>query len=916
MPDELPSWWARLKGTEGTKFPIPYGIAAILSPLVLALAVPGQLSFAATLFYGLMPVILATALHEFIHYLVARVTKGVYKSRFSMEGPTPVVAAYFAQGTPNATWKALGISSMPLLFNIAGFLISWAMIPFAQSVNPVFGFSTAMFAAGNAFILALSLIGDIPTTFRLLFSESYRRDFQSKVDKGELMAPEDMSIDAEDFARRLEYEETETIDISQEDAVIMPQIVSAVKEGRMLILDLSHMPQEVSVENYKELASKFLHIAIEINDNFPEGDNSWIGQITELLKNAFCHGNNLNYKLPVLLRVTLTGEEDIGKIEVYDTAMPGRASRKAGSTAKKARIMGDKIGAKTALGLTGREFAYDRKSISDREGRIIATLAQVEEIIPTPAPAAPEVPAAPAEPIAGNKVRVNGEDYYLQVIRDRSEMIGEIQKWIKSSHGSTIRDAVWGKTFEGRGALAIKLVAEDGAKAGETIGLACLRIEDRFMLHEKEGPRPVYIMETIEIAQDDQGRKLGTVLAVKAMEEFLNSQAVEEGLIDHMVVQVSDVDPETADTKPDKLKENEETLLNFYKKLHFKRVAYGSYKYWVGISKENIKQNLPKLYQAEYATEPVDAPVYAEQPELPLGVAPAAPETISAEPEALPEGVKAAIDIEETGRVLITPENKEAIIPAKLARMKEASSESAVTALRESMKELGGKQGSIINIEVDEALSGMKDDLALLAPLRNGMSAMRRSADEYVRSYDLGVRIVNIYVGSPKAREKLADKIHTQMAEKGITDDKEIRERVVTFTFAEKDSPEARAIENVSFTTYLRPMVETGKDKGLATLTPVDKCLTAGIRVLDVFERMRLGQEQKYINQYTEKALQSIVEISGSVDPKELEKLIKEAKRQGGLKHLSGLIFVKIRPVNWQDIVTLHEAMSEVLQAL
>ena len=280
-------------------------------------------------------------------------------------------------------------------------------------------------------------------------------------------------------------------------------------------------------------------------------------------------------------------------------------------------------------------------------------------------------------------------------------------------------------------------------------------------------------------------------------------------------------------------------------------------------------------------------------------------------------GVEARVHINEaTGVVTIVPDSTELIIPDEFNAMKSADRERVQTTLRESMKKLGDQQGSIINIEVDEDLSGM-DDMALFTPLRNGMNGVKKLASENIRSYDLGVSIVNVYVGSKKGRQDLAEKIIEQMKDKGIQDANEMKKRVVTFTFAEKESPEAQAIEEVSFTSYLQPMVKTEKGK-LATLTPVDRCFTAGIRVLNAFEHIRLGHEQGVIDNAVEKAIRSIIEIGGAVSEKDqakIEQLIERASTEGLIK-LSGFIFVQIRPVDWNEITNYHEAMSEVLQAL
>ena len=347
-----------------TAFPV---ISAVISASTYSL---GNLDagFSALTVAILATLVITIVVHEFMHIVTARRQGADVTWGFSRGMPAPIIG--FEPGTENLRTKTLKTLLAPypvhIVLGIAGFASLVLLNPASAGVGLFLTiFSWVNIIAGASFGLPFDTDGI--NIVKILFSKS----FQEKMEQ-------ENRVNAKEFAAKLGYNETETIDMSMPEDELKKQVVAAVREKKALILDLSRMPREINEENYKEMARKFLTVALSISSAFSHEDINWITQIVEPLKNAFCHGNKFNYDLPIIMQVDLDDKGVLRKIEVSDIAAPGRASRNVIRAARRARIMGLGLGAIMTLGIGGQKFSYDMQHRINQNGNVVGTSVYVE----------------------------------------------------------------------------------------------------------------------------------------------------------------------------------------------------------------------------------------------------------------------------------------------------------------------------------------------------------------------------------------------------------------------------------------------------------------------------------------------------------------------------------------------------------
>jgi len=139
--------------------------------------------------------------------------------------------------------------------------------------------------------------------------------------------------------------------------VIVGRIVSELKEGRPVVLDLRNMPQaepgdkKPKIHGFAVFKWMVDKLAQAMNAKFRKGYeyNDISYSVTEVIKNAFVHGNKLNPELPIVIRAELDDEDgQMVLFEVYDTNQQGKLSKEDLKQAGKlgARITGWRRGIK------------------------------------------------------------------------------------------------------------------------------------------------------------------------------------------------------------------------------------------------------------------------------------------------------------------------------------------------------------------------------------------------------------------------------------------------------------------------------------------------------------------------------------------------------------------------------------------
>jgi len=210
-------------------------------------------------------------------------------------------------------------------------------------------------------------------------------------------------------------------------------------------------------------------------------------------------------------------------------------------------------------------------------------------------------------------------------------------------------------------------------------------------------------------------------------------------------------------------------------------------------------------------------------------------------------------------------------------------------------------------VAISPEMSGIWDEQ--YTKYNNRIVKVRKLTEGLVRTFNLGDISVNFYLDTKEGREKLARKIDKKTGE--WTDKVDKRRRVVTFSLT-KD----QEIENRSCTFYLEGSID--KEKGIATPVPIAACGAAGISVLNLFDLTLKGAPEEKIDSARRNAARGIIAISGTLDNELIEELVKkiEETENKDLLNLSGKLFIKLRPVNIQEILLYHERELEVLRAL
>ncbi|MDD5633708.1 MAG: lysostaphin resistance A-like protein [Candidatus Omnitrophica bacterium] len=215
-----------------------------------------------------------------------------------------------------------------------------------------------------------------------------------------------------------------------------------------------------------------------------------------------------------------------------------------------------------------------------------------------------------------------------------------------------------------------------------------------------------------------------------------------------------------------------------------------------------------------------------------------------------------------------------------------------------------GGEEAVINIGVSEQKTGQP------LPVIFGKAALIKSKlNGKFQVYKMGDITINVF----------ADDVNANGVNEGVEElKKEIDEfnkngrksekRMITFLY-NKD----KKIEEDTYTVYL-------DGNNGETVTPIDACGMAGLALFNYFDRSeKAGGEDKLSQDVRKSAILSIAKglaaISGKFDNESAQSIARTAFKNGKLS-ASGIILVRIRPVDTQEIVELWEAVSAVMKSL
>ncbi|MFA5373512.1 MAG: hypothetical protein WC354_04940 [Candidatus Omnitrophota bacterium] len=153
------------------------------------------------------------------------------------------------------------------------------------------------------------------------------------------------------------------IDLNDKDHII--SLLEAVKSGKAVVLDLTKCPR-ADIKAYNQVRIKFeriaLNIALRSNPGYHRDNDDFVLPIKEGLKNAFVHGNKLDFDLPIVLYVDLDRLKNIKTVEIRDNAAQKVMDAERKAMAEAASLFGFK------LGLNRIKARFDYQYIQSEEG--------------------------------------------------------------------------------------------------------------------------------------------------------------------------------------------------------------------------------------------------------------------------------------------------------------------------------------------------------------------------------------------------------------------------------------------------------------------------------------------------------------------------------------------------------------------
>ena len=219
-------------------------------------------------------------------------------------------------------------------------------------------------------------------------------------------------------------------------------------------------------------------------------------------------------------------------------------------------------------------------------------------------------------------------------------------------------------------------------------------------------------------------------------------------------------------------------------------------------------------------------------------------------------------------------------------------------------------QPVMINMPYSEAMSG-----PLASTFLGQIGQARALLEGAVHTLNIGNVTFNIFHDTAEGRQRLKDAIDRFATTNGI-DEASRSKRIVTFAYQKTGEARDAELEKNSYTVYL-----TGKAK--ETVAPITTCGVTGLAILNYLHLMdKRARDTEavtipQINSAVSAVARGIATLAGVPVSEDVLQAIAKKDTAGMLELLkSGLILVRIRPVDGSEIRALHEAEAEVLRAL
>lgn len=141
------------------------------------------------------------------------------------------------------------------------------------------------------------------------------------------------------------------VDLNDEEYRL--QVSQAAREGKLIALDLSNCPRNTE-EDYRHLKTKLARVGASACTDDPIGSEMAFA-LYEGLKNAFVHGNKLDFGLPLVFFVDTDGPKMVIGVDVYDANAKHDMNRDEQRKASGASL----FGAGRGLSIIQEKHGYD-----------------------------------------------------------------------------------------------------------------------------------------------------------------------------------------------------------------------------------------------------------------------------------------------------------------------------------------------------------------------------------------------------------------------------------------------------------------------------------------------------------------------------------------------------------------------------
>ncbi|MDD5439522.1 MAG: phosphotransferase, partial [Candidatus Omnitrophica bacterium] len=215
-------------------------------------------------------------------------------------------------------------------------------------------------------------------------------------------------------------------------------------------------------------------------------------------------------------------------------------------------------------------------------------------------------------------------------------------------------------------------------------------------------------------------------------------------------------------------------------------------------------------------------------------------------------------------------------------------------------RQLFNGAASMINIPISEEFADR-----IFALYQSAATQEKAELASLVMSRQLGNIRINLFKDNAEGRQRLEEMINAS----GIT---KKQERVVTFAYQKEGARRDTKLETLSYVIYMTG--EVGR-----TATPIGTCGMTGVEYLnrsDLMERQEKDIDK--INLSTERFVRGLAAMAGTTDYEAFMEEIAGKDPKSGIRQLltTGLILIRIRPIDTREIVEFHKREAEILRAL